>query len=64
MFVSTSGPSVANASSTHTCQPSCQSWPEVCGAPQSAIGTQARPSTTALSREGEYRRISGAISIE
>ena len=53
MLVTTSGPSVANTSSTHTSQPRLQSCERVCGRPISAIPTHESGSTTALIRDGE-----------
>ena len=44
--------------------PKWKLWLVVCGIPTAAIGIQPSASTSALIRNGEYRRISGAIATE
>ena len=63
-FVTTSGPSTAKTNPTHTSQPKSSSWPASCGAPARNSGTETARSSTALSRKGEYRCMSGAIATE
>jgi hypothetical protein len=63
-FVSTSGPSTAKTMSTQTSIPRSHCCEDVCSLPVIAISTQLPASTTALMRDGEYRRISWVTTAE
>src|SRR5262245_45515386 len=63
-FVRTSGPMTAKAKPIHTNAPKSKLWSPIWCEPTASSGTDAAASSTALSRNGEYRRIRGAIATE
>src|SRR4249919_1617108 len=63
-FVSTSGPTTANAKPAQASHPMSKLWSPNCGDARRSRATETTARKTALSRNGEYLRMSGAIATE